>query len=349
MYVNTALARLNGAPAADHIGRTIAEVVPGIDARLDVLRAVLADGVPRETTSSGQTRVPSPLARRYFHGAYHRLEVDGTVVGIAGIVLEVTASRQQQNELERARERLAMLDSASTRIGTTLDMDTTCVELARFLVPELGDAASVDVLPPEEAPAAHTLPGVLRLLRASLVSVPELEETAAALGKAGEHIDHQPGSAARRALESGRPVIENMPADDRLGRAAAHPDRLAALRRGGVHSGLVVPLLARGRALGTVTLIRAAARRCSPRRTPWWSRTWRCGPPSASTTPAASPASTASPSTCSAPSSPSPAPRTRASKWPSATGPPGRVPWSAATSTRRWPARTAAPCWPSAT
>ncbi|MCU7826060.1 SpoIIE family protein phosphatase [Kitasatospora sp. DSM 101779] len=257
VYVNTALARLNGAPAADHIGRTIAEIVPGIDARLDVLRAVLADGVPRETTSSGQTRVPSPLARRYFHGAYHRLEVDGTVVGLAGIVLEVTASRQQQNELERARERLAMLDSASTRIGTTLDMDTTCVELARFLVPELGDAASVDVLPPEDAPAAHTLPGVLRLRRASLVAVPELEETAAALGKAGEHIDHQPGSAARRALESGRPVIENMPSDDRLGRAAAHPDRLAALRRGGVHSGLVVPLVARGRALGTVTLIRA--------------------------------------------------------------------------------------------
>ncbi|MEV6208022.1 SpoIIE family protein phosphatase [Kitasatospora sp. NPDC051914] len=260
LYVNSSLARMNGVPAEEHIGRTIAEIVPGIDARTDVLRAVLADGIPRETTSSGQTRVPSPLARRYFHGAYHRLEVDGRIVGLAGIVLEVTASRQQQHELERARERLAMLDSASTMIGTTLDMDTTCVELARFLVPELGDIASVDVLPPsEDAPALHASRRHLRLRRASLVSVPELEECARALGKAGEYIDHQPGSATRRALETGRPVVENLPSDARLGRAAASPDRLAALRRAGVHSGMVAPLVARGRPLGTVTLIRAGS------------------------------------------------------------------------------------------
>ncbi|WP_431677111.1 SpoIIE family protein phosphatase [Kitasatospora sp. KL5] len=260
LYVNSSLARMNGVPAEDHVGRTIAEIVPGIDARTDVLRAVLADGIPRETTSSGQTRVPSPLARRYFHGAYHRLEVGGRIVGLAGIVLEVTASRQQQHELERARERLAMLDSASTMIGTTLDMDTTCVELARFLVPELGDAASVDVLPPsEDAPALHASRRHLRLRRASLVSVPELEECARALGKAGEYIDHQPGSAARRALETGRPVVENLPSDARLGQAAASADRLAALRRAGVHSGMVAPLVARGRPLGTVTLIRAGA------------------------------------------------------------------------------------------
>lgn len=59
-YVNDTLARMNGVPAADHIGRTVAEVVPGVEAGEDVLRAVIADGIPRETISSGHTQADSP-------------------------------------------------------------------------------------------------------------------------------------------------------------------------------------------------------------------------------------------------------------------------------------------------
>ncbi|GJF33523.1 hypothetical protein KNE206_62230 [Kitasatospora sp. NE20-6] len=260
LYVNPALARINGAPADAHIGRTITEMVPGIDARVDVLRAVLDDGVPRETTSSGHTRARSPLARRYFHGAYHRLEVDGKVVGLAGILLEVTASRQQQHELEQARERLAMLDRASARIGTTLDMDTTCAELAAFLVPVLGDAATVEILPPDDTSAARgAAPGLLRLRRASVVVAPHLAALVRDIGPAGEYVDYRPGSPTRRALESGRPVIENLPGADRVRRAVSHPGRAAAYRSAGVHSELVAPLVARGRRLGTATLLRAGA------------------------------------------------------------------------------------------
>lgn len=125
-YVNATLARLNGVPADEHVGRTVAEVVPGVEAREDVLRAVIADGVPRETVSSGHAHADSPLERRYLHGAYHRLSNEGRTMGIVGILLDVLATRQEQRELERAQERLALLDEAATRVGTTLDMDTTC-------------------------------------------------------------------------------------------------------------------------------------------------------------------------------------------------------------------------------
>ena len=257
VYVNPALARMNGAPAAAHVGRTIEEMVPGIDARVDVLQAVLDDGVPREAMSSGQTRGRPAPGRRYFHGAYHRLEVDGRVVGLAGILLEVTASRRQQHELEQARERLAMLDGASTRIGTTLDVGTTCAELAEFLVPVLGDAATVELLPDDGvlAPGGR---GVLRLRRAAVVAGPRMEGFVLAVGPLGEHVDHRQGSAARRALETGRPVVENLIADDGLRRAVPRPGLAAVHRAAGVHSGLVAPLVARGRRLGTVTLVRAA-------------------------------------------------------------------------------------------
>ncbi|MER5635401.1 SpoIIE family protein phosphatase [Kitasatospora sp. NPDC002227] len=256
-YVNPALARMNGVPAADHLGRAIAEVVPGIDAREDVLRAVLADGRPREVTSSGHTRQPSTLRRRYWHGAYHRLREGGRTMGLVGIVLEVTASREQQHELEQVRNRLALLNAAATRIGTTLDMDTTCGELADFLVPTLAEIATVEVLPYHDAPDARpALRGHVRLRRAAMAALPELRERTSAFGTPGEYVDYQPGSAVPRCLATGRPVIENVPDDDALRRAAPNAGRVPEYRALGIHSALVVPLAARGHQIGTVSMTR---------------------------------------------------------------------------------------------
>lgn len=76
LYVNPALERINGIPAAEHLGRTVSEVLPGLDAREDMIRAVLADGKPREITISGFTARDATV-RRYWHGAFHRLESGG--------------------------------------------------------------------------------------------------------------------------------------------------------------------------------------------------------------------------------------------------------------------------------
>lgn len=258
VYVNPALARINGVPAEAHLGRTIAEVLPGIDGREDVLRAVLDDGLPREVTSSGHTQAPSGLERRYWHGAYHRLEAEGAVIGVVGIVLEVTASRQQQRDLEQARERLTLLDAAATRIGTTLEMDATCGELADFLVPLLADVASVEVLPVAQGEGGgRPARGVLRLRRTALSSVPRLRERVQVFGVAGEYVDYQVGSAIPRCLETGKPLMQNLLSDEELVRAAPNTERVAAYRAAGIHSALVVPLSARGHPIGTVTLVRA--------------------------------------------------------------------------------------------
>ncbi|NEA65585.1 SpoIIE family protein phosphatase [Streptomyces sp. SID12488] len=255
-YVNAALARMNGVPASEHLGRTVAEVVPGVEAREDVLGAVIADGIPRETISSGHTQADSPLERRYWHGAYHRLRQDGRTLGIVCIVLEISAARQEQRELERARERLALLDEAATRVGTTLDMDTTCQELAEFLVAKLADAATVKVLP-EHGTSRAPRDGSLRLRRAALAAVPELEGVMRPLGRPGEYVDHQPGSSVVRCLAEGRPVIDNLMDEQDIGRAAAHTGNVAAYLAAGIHSALIVPLTARGHEVGTVTMVRA--------------------------------------------------------------------------------------------
>jgi serine phosphatase RsbU (regulator of sigma subunit)/PAS domain-containing protein len=261
-YVNPALAAMNGVPAAAHIGRTITELLPDLDDPGEtVLRQVLADGRPRELTSSGHTRAVSGLERRYWHGAYHRLQAaDGTVTGIVGIVLEVSASRQEQRDLERARERLTLLDRAATAIGTTLEMDTTCAELADFLVPLLADVAPVEVLPPERPHGAAVRPpphGILRMRRAGMAALPNLREQVRIFGVPGTYVDYQPQSSIPRCLASGKPILENLPTDDELGGMAPSSERVAAYRAVGIHSALVVPLAARGHPVGTVTMVRA--------------------------------------------------------------------------------------------
>lgn len=271
LYVNPTLALMNGLPAEDHLGRTVAEVVPEVDARDEVLRAVLVDGVPRETVSSGHTHADSPLERRFWHGAYHRLEHGGEVLGLVGVLLEISADRQQQRELERVRERLALLDEAATRIGTTLDMDTTCQELAGFLAEHLADGIGVDVLP-EPGSVRLARDGSLRMRRAAEAVVPELEELLQPLSRLGMYVDYRPESSVASCLATGEPVIVPLPgeeglgqevpvtgqaADDGIDQRAIIAHRAAVLREAEAHSMMIVPLAARGHDVGTVNMVRA--------------------------------------------------------------------------------------------
>ncbi|MEL5956782.1 SpoIIE family protein phosphatase [Streptomyces sp. CLV115] len=257
LYVNRALERLNGIPAAEHLGRTVSEVLPGVDAREDMLRAVLADGKSREITSSGFTAAAATV-RRYWHGAYHRLEIGGRVVGVAGIVLEVMTSDKGQRELEQARRHLNLLDTAAARIGTTLDMDTTCAELVDLVVPGLADLATVEVFPPDVAPPVRPAPpGVLRLRRAALRAVPALRDELDGFGLTDEYIDYQEGAAVQRCLAVNQPVVENLTTDEQLARSAPGPERLAAYRALGMHSAVIVPVTVRSGPLGILGLIRA--------------------------------------------------------------------------------------------
>lgn len=258
LYVNPALARINRVPVSEHLGRHVTRVLPDVDVRPDLLRAVLADGKPREITSSGLAPGRLDADLPFWQGAFHRLERDGKVIGLVGIVLEVrNADEQPSEELTRARGHLSLIDTASSRIGTTLDMDTTCAELADTAVPALADLAAVEVFPPDvSAPVRPAPPGVLRLRRAGIAAVEGMRERVEQFGRAGGYIDYQTDSAVQRCLATNQPVVENRMDDERFGRAAPAPERVRAYRGLGLHSLLVVPVTARSGALGVLELAR---------------------------------------------------------------------------------------------
>ncbi|WP_405937638.1 SpoIIE family protein phosphatase [Streptomyces sp. NBC_00726] len=256
LYVNPSLVRHNGIPPAAHIGRRPSEVMPDIDAREDLMRAVLADGRAREVTSSGRLPAESGTARVYWHGAYHRLEVDGRGVGVVGIVLEVMAD-DEQRRLAQAQRHLSLLDSANTRIGTTLDMDTTCAELADLVVPGLADVAIVEIFPRDVAPPVRPAPpGVVRLRRAAMAAVRGLSPGITRFGATGDYVDHQEEAAVPRCLAGDQPIVENLTDDDQVNRSAPTPEWADAYRDLGLHSAVAVPVSVRGAPIGALGLFR---------------------------------------------------------------------------------------------
>ncbi|MGF1427549.1 SpoIIE family protein phosphatase [Kitasatospora sp. LaBMicrA B282] len=256
-YVNRALAEINGVPADRHTGRCLAEVVPEIDvpAAETALNAVLADGVARTHTVEGTTPSGPADETRWWHNAYHRLEsTAGIPVGLVAIVLEITEDRRIRHALDRARTRLALLDEAATRIGTTLDVDQASKELTRLLVPRLADAAVVDVVVPDRHSGAAG--ELLTMQRLALSTTAELVGTGASIGGAGALIRPQVGSAAERCVTGQAPVVLNFPSDEELRAAATNAARVAGYRRLGLHSAVYVPLTAGGQVIGVVIVAR---------------------------------------------------------------------------------------------
>ncbi|MEV2257926.1 SpoIIE family protein phosphatase [Streptomyces anulatus] len=256
-YVNPALERLNGLPADSHIGRTFAQVLPELRGQASALRDVLDDGKPREETIHGQTWVAAEADQRFWRATYSRLDADGAACGLMAIVVEITDTARQREELEEARGHVALLSTAAVRIGTTLDMDTTCRELAAFVVPDFADVAAVDVFPSEVGHSVRRpAPGVVRLRRAALRGDGELDEQVQRFGHPGEYVDFAADSAVTRCLAENEPVLDDWE-DHSSGRSVFTADRITASLALGLREALIVPLTARSRPLGTLTLVRA--------------------------------------------------------------------------------------------
>ncbi|MBW8795513.1 MAG: SpoIIE family protein phosphatase [Streptomyces sp.] len=253
LYVNPHMARATGVPAAAYPGHTQHEVLPHIRRPDQVLRDVIRDGRPREAIVTGRTWVDSPYQVREWRCVYHRL-VDGTgrVVGVAAVGLEISEPQQYVYELERAHRRLALLDSAASRIGTGTDVAGTCRELAEFVVPELADAAGVELSPPDTASARRT---PTRL--AAYATRPGLATGLAALDARGELVGWPRGTGTRRNLAAGRIWRRNAitTAQWRSLIPRWAPARACLAAR--VHSVLLAPLVSDGRVLGILLLARA--------------------------------------------------------------------------------------------
>jgi PAS domain S-box-containing protein len=155
-----------------------------------------------------------------------------------------------RRERKRAAEALRFLSEASAELTSSLDYRATLARVARLAVPQLADWCAVDVR--EEDGSTHQL-AVEHENPEKVAWAHELQQR------------YPPDADAPRGvpevLRSGRSEFYPEVTDEMLVAAARDPEHLRLMRRMSFTSAMVVPLVARGRTLGAITLVSAESGR----------------------------------------------------------------------------------------
>ena len=170
-----------------------------------------------------------------------RLEGPGDDGESVGFMLDISARR-------RAEEAVRFLAEAGEVLGCSLDYDVTLAGAARLAVPRIADLCVIDVL---EADG--------RVKRVAVAHADSALEASAA--RLHLHDENDVGSPVAEVLRTGRAVVDPgtwTSVVDATPRADEHR-RLA--RRLGISSFMVVPLSARGRTFGAISLWAAGSGR----------------------------------------------------------------------------------------
>jgi PAS domain S-box-containing protein len=192
-------------------------------------------------------------------GAVRWVEARGTTVAgrVVGVAIDVTERRRAQEverearvQAEAARERLAFLADASVALSRSLDAAETFATVARLAVPRLADWCVVDAVDESgrlrQVALAHRDPAMVGAV---------VEARRARLAAGGDGL-----WSTRRAAATGESSLVAEIGDADV-EAVAAGEHLALLRRLDPRSAVVVPLVARGRVVGVLTLVVAGPSR----------------------------------------------------------------------------------------
>lgn len=242
--INEALAEINGLPAAAHLGKTMLEILPEVGpSQVPLLQQVVDTGEPLvNMESQGHTQKSSRETLHWLSSYYPVQTSAGEILGIGAVVVDVTARKQ-------AEEAQNFLVEASTLLSSSLDYQVTLQNLTRLAVSMLADWCVIDVV--EETggflrlAAAHTDP-TKDLLVQQLCAYPPSP--------------HEP-SAVLKVVQSTKSLLVPKMSEDMHLAVGQSPEHLALLQTLGVTSFMIVPLMARGRILGAISLVTSQTER----------------------------------------------------------------------------------------
>ncbi|MGW4195207.1 SpoIIE family protein phosphatase [Streptomyces sp. NPDC005004] len=260
--VNPALARLSGLPAGDHNGRTPREVLPLLDAETleETARGVLGTGEPViDRSVIGRTPADPDADHTWAMSLYRLEDSSGNVLGVALSLDDITEQHRAFVQVEAARRRLAVIADATSRIGTTLELERTACELAEVAVPVLADVAAVDLLDAVLDGRRSTLgPTQTAMIRALAVRPEDGGDAVRAADAPGGIARYAPDRLVTECVRTGEVVLVRTVAEEDLPRIARSVEAAELLKRAGLHSYLAVPLIARGEVLGALDLKRTS-------------------------------------------------------------------------------------------
>jgi PAS domain S-box-containing protein len=174
---------------------------------------------------------------------------------IMGSTIDITDRTRAQERLEQREVEVAFLAQASAVLASSLDYETTLRSLAELAVPQIADWCAVHILDGDgsvrELAVAHADPAKLELARELQRRYPPNPDE---------------DSGVYKVVRTLEPEIWPEIPDELLAAAAVDAEHLAMIRELELHSAIVVPLVARGAALGALTLVSAESGRLSGER-----------------------------------------------------------------------------------
>jgi PAS domain S-box-containing protein len=154
------------------------------------------------------------------------------------------------SQRKQTEQRLHLLSDASTLLGRSLDYTETLESLTRLVVPRFADWCAVDMLTEEgrveRLAVAHPDPQKVEVVRELIRYNP---------------IDLSSPTGAGRVLRTGEPLWVPEVPEEALTAVTRSPEALEMLRTLGLRSYLCVPLVARGRVLGCLSMAQAESGR----------------------------------------------------------------------------------------
>src|SRR3954471_22118632 len=256
--INEAMARISRQTVEEHLGRRISDVLPAplgsiVESRVAEARrsgeVVTEEDVSSHVGLNGGRAAAGP--ERHFTASYYPVPgAHGEVAGVGIVVSDTTARVQAAQSRERALERTQLLADVSALLDESLDYDETLAAVADLAVRRIADWCSIDMVDEERGlrnvAVAHVEPEKVTLARELQRRYPPDLEA--------------PTGAANVALRTGESELYAEITPELLERAGADADQVEIIRDLGMTSAMVVPLRARDRVLGALTLIATEGR-----------------------------------------------------------------------------------------
>jgi PAS domain S-box-containing protein len=237
-WVNDRFASIDGVTAEGHAGRALVEVwgPPGEVLRPS-LAAVLAGGEPQAEMELRVAKVAGLSGPRDWLASCAPIRSAGQIVGLSCVLQDVSVRK-------RAQMRASFLVAAGEVLDSSLDYHETLQSVARLAVPDVADWCSISMVTERgsmyRVAVAHSDP------RRHAMAQVLIEREALPL-------DAPAGAAA--AMRIGETQVFDEFPDELLVASLNDPGSVEVVRELGLGSAIIVPLTARGRMLGAISLI----------------------------------------------------------------------------------------------
>ena len=250
IFLNTVAQTLTGWPAAEAMERPLTEVFRIVNEHTHdivenpvgrVLREGVVVGLANHTVLLRRDGSAVPID----DSAAPIREVQGTLQGVVLVFRDITARKQAETERMQREAAQCFLAEASALLSSSLDYTTQLEQLAHLLVPTLADWCSIDLF--QDDGRIHRL--------AEVHADPSKAALAEQLRQQYPLLTADATHTLARVLRTGQSWFDPAVSPQRLqaeARDAAHWELEQAL---GFQAEMVVPLLARGRVLGTITCV----------------------------------------------------------------------------------------------